>query len=64
MRWVMMVYCRRDGVSRDGGRHASWDHEPSAQEVENELRFLRMHYDEVHHTIEKETPARETGRPG
>lgn len=45
--WEMWVYCRRGGVSRDSGLHRTWDHPPSAQEVADEMRSLRLNYDEV-----------------
>lgn len=52
-KWELEVYCRRGGVTRDGGVHRTFDHEPSAAEVSAELAWLRRTggYDEIGHKV-------------
>lgn len=52
--YILYVYCRRDGVSRDAGRHDSCqadDDKTAIRKLVASALGLKRHYDEVSCTI-------------
>ena len=52
--YVLAVYCRRGGVSRDAGEHARGEYKSDAEAISNlraKARGLKRYYDEVFCTI-------------